>query len=42
MSTDFKARRVALAEQQIVTKLAKSYLKEQYFWEWLHLSAETI
>jgi hypothetical protein len=30
-----------MGEQQIVTKLVRSYLKEQYFWQWLHLSAQT-
>ena len=35
-----KARRTILEEQHMVLRLVRSYLKEQYFWQWLHVSVE--
>lgn len=29
---EFKARKMALAQQQVAGKLVRSYIKEQYFW----------
>jgi hypothetical protein len=36
---DNKGRANLISEQTLISRLIRSYVKEQYFWQWIHLSA---
>lgn len=37
-----KARKIVGEEQELALRLVRSYVREQYFWQWLHASVENL
>lgn len=35
----YRARTALVEEQSLLKRIISSYAREQYFWEWIHLSA---